>query len=119
MAVQLNSNLEFIVMIALAVILLIPLGYGVISSAASNDTQPFLEKPDEKYDKCVRDTEYMRLNHMDLLKSIRDEVIHEGKKAEVKLKDCRECHMSRERFCDKCHNVVNLQPNCFGCHYYP
>ncbi len=118
MAAQ-NNNMEFIIMIITAVILLIPLGYGVVSLASSNDTQPFIEKPDEKYDKCVRDTEYMRLNHMDLLKEIRDDAMRRGKRGEITLNDCRKCHTSRERFCDKCHNVVNAQLDCYGCHYFP
>ncbi|MHC4662530.1 MAG: hypothetical protein ACYS8W_12650 [Planctomycetota bacterium] len=120
MAAQLNNNMEFIVLIIVAVILLIPLGYGVISIAASDDTQPFLEKPDvKKGDKCIRDTEYMRLNHMDLLKEARNQAMREGKEADVSINECRGCHTGREQFCDKCHSVVNAQLDCYGCHYYP
>jgi hypothetical protein len=45
--------------------------------------------------------------------------VRHGKRGEVCLSKCGECHKSRERFCDRCHNAVSLTPDCFGCHYYP
>jgi len=38
---------------------------------------------------------------------------------EVTFDRCWECNVSRTRFCDRCHEVVNLEPDCFDCHYYP
>ena len=117
-----NDNLDFVVTIIVAVVLLVPLGYGVVvyaSSGGNGGSGPFLEKPDPKHTACLEDTEYMRLNHMDLLKRIRVESVREGKRGEIHWGRCRECHTSREKFCDKCHDMVNLELDCFGCHYYP
>ncbi|MHC4672929.1 MAG: sulfate reduction electron transfer complex DsrMKJOP subunit DsrJ [Planctomycetota bacterium] len=122
MSKMLNNNLEVIVLVIVVLIVLFPFAYSVIGSAFTPDnqnSQPFIEKPDEKYKECVRDTEYMRIHHMDLLNQIRDEVVREGKKAEIGLDNCWECHTSKERFCDRCHNIVNLQVGCFNCHHYP
>lgn len=102
-------------------IILFPVGYSVLSavfSPGTRDSQPFLEKP-EKSDKCVRDATYMRFHHMDFLKDLRNEAAREGVRGDVGLFSCRECHTSRERFCNQCHDAVNLNLNCFSCHYYP
>ncbi len=117
----LNNNTKVIVVAIPILIILFPLGYSVVSYILSQGKrpQPFIERPDEKYEKCVRDTTYMRFHHMDLLKGIRDEIVREGKRGEILLNKCRECHTSRERFCSQCHNAVNLHLDCFDCHYYP
>jgi hypothetical protein len=56
---------------------------------------------------------------MDLLKKVREESVRDGVRGEIRLNDCRRCHTSREKFCDKCHKVAGLQLDCFGCHHYP
>jgi len=103
-------------------VILFPLGYSVVSYVAAqgvSSPQPFLEKPDAKYENCVKDTDYMRLHHWELLRGIREEIVRYGMRGEIGLKKCGECHTSRERFCDRCHNTVSMTPDCFGCHYYP
>jgi hypothetical protein len=103
------------------VIMLLPLGYSVVHGlVAKTADEPFLERPDEP-DCDGRDREFMRFHHMDLLKEIRDEVIREGIRGEVQrgLARCRDCHTNRDRFCNECHHLVNLTPDCFDCHYYP
>jgi hypothetical protein len=108
---------SIIIWLILGLIILVPLVYNVAVSSCSKFPEPFLEKPKGEK-KCIKDTEYMRFNHMILLKGIRDDVMRQGKKGEMGFKDCRQCHTNRERFCDRCHNMVNLKPNCFSCHYY-
>ena len=103
-------------------IILFPLGYSAISSlfaGKADPEQPFLERPDPKYDKCVKETVYMRYHHWELLRGIREEVVRYGKRGEIGLKKCKECHTSRERFCARCHKAVTLTPDCWGCHNYP
>jgi hypothetical protein len=105
-----------------ALILLLPFAYSLVAYVAGADTaaaRPFLEKPDPKYRNCVRETTYMRFHHWELLKTVREEVVRQGKPSETGLKQCKNCHTSRERFCNQCHNAVTLNPDCFGCHYYP
>ena len=103
-------------------LVLLPLGYSVVSSVVPPDTraaEPFLERPDAKYDRCVKDTTYMRFHHWELLRDIRKEVVRYGERGDIGLNKCRECHTSRENFCNRCHDAVSLHPDCFGCHYYP
>ena len=103
-----------------AVIILLPLAYSVVSCAFPQGSEPFLEMPDKKvHASCVKDTTYMRFRHMDLLKEIRDEAVRGGKRGKIGLDNCRECHPNRQRFCNECHDAVNLRLDCFGCHYFP
>ena len=107
---------------AVTVAILIPLGYGLVAPLFAHPVESadvFLERPDPQYQSCVRETEYMRYHHWELLRQIREEVVRYGIRGDVGLKTCRECHTSRERFCTQCHNAVSLSPDCYGCHYYP
>lgn len=103
-------------------ILLLPIAYSLVSALFAQERVPspaFLEMPDAKYENCVRDTTYMRYHHWELLRAVREEVVRYGERGDVGLHKCMECHKSRERFCNRCHNAVSLYPDCFGCHYYP
>ncbi|MBM4325770.1 MAG: cytochrome C [Deltaproteobacteria bacterium] len=91
---------------------------------------PQLEKPDPAKGKvCVEATDYMRSTHMSLLNNWRDWVVRdgnriytglEGKKYNMSLQNtCLDCHKSREKFCDRCHNYVNVSPRCWECHIEP
>ena len=103
-------------------IILFPLGHSVVIRVIpKGDERPgvFLELPDPKHDGCVKETLYMRFHHWELLRGIREEIVRYGKRGEIGLYKCRECHTSRERFCNVCHNAVSLSPDCFECHYYP
>jgi len=104
------------------VVILAPLGYSlyefVFAREAPTDA-PFLEYPADVEGGCVRDTEYMRFHHWELLREVRDESVRDGVRGGITLSGCRDCHVSRDRFCNRCHEAVSLQPDCFGCHYYP
>lgn len=104
------------------VLIFAPLGYSLAHYIGDESTQasrPFLELPSEEHKECVRETSYMRLHHMDLLKEIREEAVRFGRRGEISLDSCRECHRNRGRFCNECHTAVSLNVDCFGCHYYP
>ena len=125
---MLKKNKSTITVAILALIILAPIGFYAVRDAIPQDTEAFLEKPDPKYKECVRDTEYMRLQHWVLLKEVRERVVREGKKVtamqggeevEVTLSGCRDCHTNRSRFCNECHNIANVYLDCFGCHNYP
>ena len=118
----LDEHTKVIAAVILVLIVLVPLGYSVLSRVIAQGAepgQPFLERVDSKYENCVRDTTYMRLHHWELLRGMREEVVRYGKRGDLELNKCRECHTSRERFCDECHNTVSLTPDCWHCHYYP
>jgi hypothetical protein len=77
-------------------------------------------------DKCVEDTQFMRRNHMQLLKHQRDETVHRGiRTTRHSLKGCIECHASAksgsvaasgEDFCQSCHSYAAVKIDCFECH---
>lgn len=75
---------------------------------------------------CVEDTEWMRKNHMHLLKHQRDETVRKGIRDEKNsLKNCIECHASTsdnsviarpDSFCVGCHKFEAVKLDCFECH---
>ena len=119
-----TSNNKSSTAIALIPILIIlcPLLYSLfsfISAKGDQVSEPFYERPDAKYIECVRETEYMRHHHWELLRAVREDVVRYGKRGEISLKGCQKCHTSRETFCNRCHEAVSMYPDCYGCHYYP
>lgn len=92
--------------------------------AAAGVELPKLEKG--KGDKCVEDTDYMRRNHMELLKHHRDETLRQGiRTTRHSLKGCVECHAgsktgsvasSKDDFCVACHSYAGAKPDCWDCH---
>src|SRR5450759_1065487 len=97
---------------------------GTGSEAAGRVPKPAIERG--KGDKCVNDTEFMRKNHMTLLKHQRDETVHSGiRTKQYNLNGCIECHASQktgrvtgsdENFCQGCHSYAAVQLDCFECH---
>lgn len=75
---------------------------------------------------CVKDPQWMRKNHMHLLKHQRDETLRKGIRDErISLKNCIECHASTkddsvvardDSFCVGCHRYEAVKIDCFECH---
>jgi hypothetical protein len=75
---------------------------------------------------CVRDTAFMRANHMQLLDEWRDTVVRkaeriyvnaEGKEFNMSLSNtCLDCHSNKAEFCDRCHQYASIEPYCWDCH---
>ncbi len=75
---------------------------------------------------CVKDTQWMRKNHMHLLKHQRDETVRKGIRSDQdSLKNCIECHASTkddsviardDSFCVGCHRYAAVHIDCFECH---
>ena len=104
------------------VLVLIPLIASLFSGIFAHGegkSAPFLERPGPEHESCVRPTEVMRYHHMDVLKEIRDDAVRDGRRTDLNFERCASCHTSRAKFCDRCHEAVNLTPDCFGCHDYP
>ena len=121
-AIERSRSLSRIVIIIIILVLFVPLCYSIVSgvvSAGSEIDELFLEMPDPKYKECVKDTEYMRYHHWELLRSTREEVVRYGIRSDINLDRCKDCHVNREDFCNKCHDATSLTPDCFDCHYYP
>ncbi|HUY84527.1 MAG TPA: hypothetical protein VMU86_08115 [Steroidobacteraceae bacterium] len=90
---------------------------------------PRPEIPAAKGAHCVRSTEWMRRNHMQLLMQLRYEAVHEGiRHVRESLPGCMSCHVSRlangtyppvtspRFFCNACHRYVGVSIDCFSCH---
>ena len=103
---------------AFTVIILLPVAFSILKPLWAAEPEVFLEAPDPRWEACVRDAEYMRFRHMDLLIEIRSDVIRDGLRGGVTLAGCGDCHSSRERFCDRCHEKASVTLDCWGCHYY-
>jgi hypothetical protein len=107
-------------------LLTFPTWYNVATGKATY--VPELEKA-VKGENCVEDTEYMRASHMDLLNTWRDKVVREGERIHVApdgtkynmslTLTCLDCHASKERFCNKCHDYMSVDPYCWDCHVIP
>jgi len=78
---------------------------------------------------CVRETGFMRRNHMELIKHQRDATVHQGiRETTDSLAGCIECHVSYDQqhqpvpvysegqFCRACHEFAAVDLPCFGCH---
>ncbi len=76
--------------------------------------------------KCVAEPDFMRRNHMTLLKHQRDDTVHAGvRSAPHSLKGCVSCHASKTSgsvaaapgdFCSSCHAYAAVKIDCFECH---
>ncbi|MCG6905028.1 MAG: sulfate reduction electron transfer complex DsrMKJOP subunit DsrJ [Desulfobacteraceae bacterium] len=75
---------------------------------------------------CVRPTEYMKVEHMQLLDVWRDTVTRDGRRVYVNEQGkqftmslsntCLDCHSNKTEFCDRCHNYASVSPYCWDCH---
>jgi hypothetical protein len=75
---------------------------------------------------CVADKEFMKKNHMDLLKHQRDGTMHMGLRTQrFSLKGCVNCHAGKatgsviaapDDFCRGCHVYSGVTLDCFECH---
>ncbi len=81
--------------------------------------------PTAKGGQCVEDPQFMRRNHMQLLKHGRDATMREGKRTGTRsLQNCIECHAhpqtqrvtGKEGFCEACHSYAAVKIDCFSCH---
>lgn len=80
-------------------------------------------------EKCVEPTDWMRRNHMTILKHQRDDTVHLGIRTEKhSLKGCIDCHQVKgtdgaavtvadpKHFCRTCHDYAAVKVDCFECH---
>src|SRR5450759_3228399 len=115
----------------MGLLLALLLGSGIAFAApgAGSETSGRVPKPAierGKGDQCVENTEFMRRNHMTLLKHQRDETVHNGiRTRQYSLNGCIECHASQktgrvtgsdENFCQTSHSYAAVQLDCFECH---
>jgi predicted CXXCH cytochrome family protein len=82
-----------------------------------------------KEQRCVEPTDFMRRNHMEVIKHQRDATVHGGiRSTKHSLAGCIDCHVARDaqgqvlpvndekQFCGACHDFAAVRLNCFDCH---
>ena len=95
--------------------------------AAGDGARPHVTKP--KSGECVKDADFMRSNHMDILKHKRDLTMRQGiREGKDGLKNCVTCHAINDlkgepigiddsrHFCRTCHDYAAVTIDCFQCH---
>lgn len=99
--------------------------------AAETSLAPVL--PKASGDACVRDPEFMRVNHMEVLLHRRDKSVRHGDRAKgdtakESLNACLTCHAvagddnkpvgfsDPKHFCRTCHDYAAVKVDCFECH---
>ena len=92
------------------------------------DTPEILKLPESER-KCVEAKSFIKTEHMKLLNEWRDWVVRdadgvytnaEGRKYTMSLQNtCMKCHSNKTKFCDECHNYVDVKPYCWDCHIAP
>jgi len=111
-------------LIVFAVLITFPFWFNLGKAAPA----PQLELPKEEK-ACLEATPYMRAQHMQLLNDWRTSVVRDanrvyvaqdGKEFLMSLQNtCIQCHTSKVKFCDRCHNYANVAPYCWDCHIPP
>ena len=71
----------------------------------------------------------MVAEHMNLLNEWRDLAVREGQRDHVAedgktydmslTRTCLDCHQSKKKFCDQCHDYLGVKPYCWNCHVNP
>lgn len=115
--------------VLLGVLAMSPVTPAHAQSAGEGHSTLAPQPPKAKGGSCVRDTEFMRRNHMTLLKHQRDETMHEGVRGKPEgLTNCITCHAvkddagkfvsasSPKHFCRTCHDYAAVAVDCFECH---
>ncbi len=124
-------NLNMLKAMSLLAALMVAL---LLATSASNAEEksrasgPLIELPTQA-DKCIRPTEFMRRNHMQLLNHKRDQTMRQGVRTQdASLQGCVDCHSKKDdkgvslpvngpdQFCSTCHEYVAVKLDCFECH---
>ncbi len=108
-------------------LLLAPFFYDAGKAAKPPDPQLTPKAREAK--QCVTTTSYMRSSHFNLLDEWRQRVVRENKRFftspngkiyyESLQATCMDCHSNKSKFCDQCHNYLNVVPYCWDCHIEP
>lgn len=96
---------------------------------AAKAPDPVLTEKAKEAGECVASKSYMTTSHFVLLDLWRNSVVRDGERyhqsetGKVYFKSlqvtCMECHANKSKFCDECHNYVDVNPYCWDCHIAP
>jgi len=104
----------------------------VVPAAATDFAKGDYVTPGSKaagLENCVRETGFMRRNHMELIEHQRNLTVHQGIRSITNsLAVCIDCHVGYDQqrqpvpvyadgqFCRNCHEFAAVDMNCFDCH---
>ena len=121
-----DRRLIMIGLVIFVVLMTFPIWYNLAVGEATTELD--LE-PAVKGDQCVLEKAEMRATHMDLLNKWRDDVVRNGERiykspdgSEYNMSltnTCLDCHSNKDKFCDRCHNYISVDPYCWKCHIIP
>ena len=99
------------------------------SGFASKVPEPELTPKAKEAKVCVEKTSFMRSDHMKLLDQWRQQVVRDAERyytaedGKIYSKSlqltCMDCHSNKTKFCDQCHNYMDVDPYCWNCHIAP
>lgn len=105
-----------------------PLWYNLLvkPGKAAPAPVPVLTEKAKAAGTCIRATDYMKTEHMQLLDLWRHSVVRNGQREYVNpdgktytmslSNTCLDCHSNKTEFCDSCHNYASVRPYCWDCH---
>jgi len=126
-----DENKVIPIIIVFVILATFPLWYNLGKAAPKPDPKidtPVIQALPEK--KCIEPKEVMKTAHMKILDQWRMEVVRgdfsrqmttaDGRVFEKSLqKGCMNCHSNKAKFCDQCHNYMEVKPFCWDCHNAP
>jgi hypothetical protein len=103
-----------------------PLWHNFSSGASSKGPEAKILTTERQ---CVAPKAYMKTSHMDLLIDWRERLrdgqrtytTADGRTYDISLTGTclKQCHQSKEEFCDRCHNYAVSSTYCWDCHIDP
>jgi hypothetical protein len=110
--------------VVFCILLTFPVWYNMGKAAPAPEV--ILTEKAKAAKECVRSTEYMKAEHMQLLDVWRHSVVRNaeriyvngsGKEFNMSLSNtCLDCHSNKTEFCDRCHDYASVKPYCWDCH---
>ena len=121
-----NKGLGIFVIALFLVPATLPLWYDALEG--KNASPPKLELPADKKE-CIESADYMSRYHREMLSRWQELVVREGRHTYTATNGkeytmsltgtCLGCHSNKDRFCDRCHDYLKVEPSCWQCHVVP
>jgi hypothetical protein len=126
-----DENKIIPLIIVFLILVTFPLWYNLGKAAPKPDPKidtPVIQALAEK--KCIEPKATMITTHMKILDEWRNDVVRGDYKRQLTLADgrvfekslqkgCMNCHSNKTKFCDQCHNYMEVKPFCWDCHIAP
>ncbi len=126
-----DENKVIPMIIVFVILVTLPLWYNLGKTAPQPERKidtPVIQAMKDK--RCLEPKAAMITTHMKILDQWRIEVVRgdsvrqmttaDGRVFEKSLQNgCLKCHSNKTKFCDQCHNYLQVKPFCWDCHIAP